>query len=151
MVKFLKNLRKQEIMSGQSYHSFQSSHPETRERIVKAGLIASSLSRKYINRNESQDSYLRHLQGLVYGGKKKFNDKRRYKPRYLDIYTVQKGDTLEDIALKELGDKRSALEIAVINGRKETTPIKPYLMLKIIKDGVYKQDRFPHLSPEPNS
>ena len=71
--------------------------------------------------------------------KKKIKDKHRYKPRYLDIYKVQKGDTLEDIALKELGDKRHALEIAVINGRKETTPIKPDLILKIIKDGMYKR------------
>ena len=151
MVKFLKNLRKQEIMSGQSYHSFQASHPETKERIVKAGLIASSLLRKYINRSESQDTYLRRLQGLVYGGKKDLKDKRRYKPRYIDIYKVRKGDTLEDIALKELGDKRHALEIAVINGRKEISAVKPNLLLKIIKNGVYKRDKSIHLLMESNS
>jgi len=150
MVNFLKNLRKQEIMSGQSYHGFQASHPETKERILKAGLIASSLARTYTKHNKSHDTYLRRLQGLIYGGKKKIKDKHRYKPRYLDIYKVQKGDTLEDIALKELGDKRYALEIAVINGRKETTPIKPNLMLKIIKDGVYKRDKLLHKSPDVN-
>ena len=47
MVNFLKNLRKQEIMSGQAYHGFQASHPETKERIVKAGTFALSLSQKY--------------------------------------------------------------------------------------------------------
>ena len=137
MVKFLKNLRKQEIMSGQSYHSFQARHPDTKERIIKAGLISSSLLRNYPRFNDIQDSYLNRLQGLTYGGKKYLKDKGKYKPRYLDIYRVKKEDTLESIALKELGDKRHALEIAVMNGRKETTPIKPNLLLKIIKDGVY--------------
>ena len=47
MVNFLKNLRKQEVMSGQAYHGFQASHPETKERIVKAGTFALSLSQKY--------------------------------------------------------------------------------------------------------
>ena len=151
MVNFLKNLRKQEIMSGQSYHSFQASHPETKERIVKAGLIASSLSRKYIKINDRQDLYISHLLGLIYGGKKNLKDARRYKRKYLDVYRVQKGDTLEDIAIKELGDKRYALEIAVINGKKETTPLKSNSLLKIVKDGVHKRDKFLHLHPEPDN
>ena len=33
---FFKTLRRQEIMSGQSYHSFRASHPDTKRRIVKA-------------------------------------------------------------------------------------------------------------------
>ncbi len=151
MVKFLKNLRKQEIMSGHAYHSFQASHPETKERIVKAGQMASSLSRKYSDLRKNQNSYLTRLQGLVYGGKKHSRDTRRYKPKHLDIYRVQAGDTLESIAIKELGDKRHALEIAVINGRKENTPFKPNLILKIIKDGVYHQEKSLQLSPEPAS
>jgi len=150
MVKFLKNLRKQEIMSGQSYHGFQASHPDTKERIIKSGLIASSLSRKYNNRNVNQGFYLHYLQGLIYGGKKNIKDKRKYKPRYLDIYTVKKGDTLEGIAIKELGDKRYALEIAVINGRKETTKLDPGVMLKIVKDGIYIKDKPFNLSRDPN-
>ena len=83
-------------------------------------------------------------------GKKNLKDTRRYKRKYLDVYRVQKGDTLEDIAIKELGDKRYALEIAVINGRKETTPLKPNSLLKIVKDGVHKRDKFLHLHPEPD-
>lgn len=150
MVKFLKNLRKQEIMGGQSYHSFEASHPETNRRIVKAGLIASSLSRNYGKSFEGQAIYLQHIQGLSYGGKKNNKDRRKYKPKYLDIYIVKKGDTLESIALKELGDKRYAFEIAVINGRKEATPIKQNLMLKIIKNGIFNQEKFLHLSPENN-
>lgn len=151
MVNFLKNLRKQEIMGGQSYHSFQASHPETKERIIKAGLISSSLSKNINKINEMNNIYFSKLMGLVYGGKKSLKDKRRYKSKYLDIYTVQKGDTLEDIAIKELGDKRYALGIAVINGIKETAPIKPNLMLKIVKNGVYKRDKLIKISPNPDS
>lgn len=151
MVNFLKNLRKQEVMSGQAYHSFQASHPDTKERIVKAGLMASSLSRKHTDLKVNQGSYLSRLQGMVYGGRKHARDQRRYKPKHLDIYRVQKGDTLESIAIKELGDKRYALDIAVINGRKERTPLKPGLMLKIIKEGVYTRDQSLHLESAPHS
>ncbi|MDP7058498.1 MAG: M48 family metalloprotease [Nitrospinaceae bacterium] len=151
MVNFLRNLRNQEIMSGQAYHSFQASHPETKERIVKAGLMASSLSRNNSHLKDNQNSYLSRLHGLVYGGKKHARDNRRYKPKHLVIYRVQKGDTLESIAVKEMGDKRHALEIAVINGRKENTPLKPDISLKIIKEGSYVKDKSLHLSPDPAS
>ena len=150
MINFLNNLRKQEIMSGQSYHSFQATHPDTKERIVKSGLIASSLSRKYTNLIPIRDTYISQLQGLVYGGKKHSKDTRSYKPRHLQIYIIKKGDTLENIALRELGDKRHALEIAVINGLKETAPLKPKSMIKIIKEGLKNQDKLPRLSRVPS-
>ena len=150
MINFLNNLRKQEIMSGQSYHSFQATHPDTKERIVKSGLIASSLSGKHTNLISNRDTYISQLQGLVYGGKKHSKDTRRYKPRYLQIYTIKKGDTLESIALKELGDKRHALEIAVTNGIKETAPLKPNSMIKIIKEGLRNQDKLLRLSRVPS-
>jgi predicted Zn-dependent protease len=81
---------------------------------------------------------LLHLQGLVYGGRQDSKDKRRYKPQYLEIYTVEEGDTLENIAIKKLGDKRYALDIAVLNGRKESVVIKPGELLKLVRNGVYE-------------
>ena len=137
MVKFLKNLRNQEIMSGQSYHGFQASHPETRERIVKARLLADSLSRKYPNTKQNQNIYLNHLKGLIYDGKKHKKDKRKYKPKYLEIYKVKKGDSLMSISLKLFNDDRHSLEISIINGIKENSSLIPGVMLKIIRNGVY--------------
>ncbi len=141
---FLRNLRKQEIMSGQAYHSFQASHPETRERIIKADLMASSLSHRYSGLQSKQDNFLMRLQGLVYGGRTDSKDKRRYKPQYLEIYTVEEGDTLENIADKKLGDKRYALDIAVLNGRKESVAIKPGELLKLVRNGVYEEPQTAH-------
>jgi predicted Zn-dependent protease len=138
MAGFLRNLRRQEIMSGQAYHSFQASHPETKERIIKADLMASALSHRYSRLQSKQDNFLLHLQGLVYGGRQDSKDKRRYKPQYLEIYTVEEGDTLENIAIKKLGDKRYALDIAVLNGRKESVAIKPGELLKLVRNGVYE-------------
>ena len=138
MVNFLKNLRKHEIMSGQAYHGFQASHPETKERIVKAGTFALSLSQKYTAHIINRNIYLQKLQGLVYGGRKHLKDKNKYKSKYLDIYEVQKGDTLKSISNKIYKDDRHSYEIATINGIKERATLNPGRMLKIIRDGVYK-------------
>ena len=144
MASFLRNLRKQEIMSGQAYHSFQASHPETKERVIKADLMASSLSHRYSGLQSKRGRFLSHLQGLVYGGRRDSKDKRRYKPQYLEIYTVQEGDTLEKIATRKLGDKRYALDIAILNGRKESVAIKPGTLLKLVRNGVYEGPRTIH-------
>ena len=141
MVKFLKNLRNQEIMSGQAYHGFQATHPETKERIVKAGVFASSLSQKHTNLVTNQKTYLKQLQGLVYGGKRHVKDKRNYKPKYLEIYKIQEGDTLKSISKKFHNDSRLAYEIAVINGVKENIILKKGFLLKIIRDGVYDDEK----------
>jgi predicted Zn-dependent protease len=124
-------------MSGQSYHGFQASHPDTRERIVKARLLGDSLSRKYPNTKQNQNIYLKHLKGLVYDGKRHKKDKRKYKPKYLEIYKVMEGDTLTSIALNLFNDDRSSLEISVINGIKENSILTPGLLLKIVRYGVY--------------
>jgi predicted Zn-dependent protease len=141
MAGFLRNLRKQEIMSGQAYHSFQATHPDTKERIIKADLMASSLSHRYSRLQSKQNNFLLHLQGLVYGGRKDSTDRRRHKPKYLEVYTVGEGDTLESIAIKRLGDKRYALDIAILNGRRESDGIKTGELLKLVRDGVYEGAR----------
>jgi len=138
MVNFLKNLRKQEIMSGQAYHGFRASHPETKERIVKAGTFALSLSQKYTVPIINENIYLQKLKGLVYGGRKDLKDKNKYKSKYLDIYKVQKGDSLKSISNKIYKDDRHSYEIATINGIKESVTLNPGRIIKIIRDGVYK-------------
>ncbi len=141
MVRFLTNLRRHEIMSGQAYHSFQATHPDTKERIIKANLISGSLLNRNRQLESRQNVYLSKLEGLVYGGRRHARDTRKYPPKHIDIYQTQPGDTLESIALKELGDKRHALEIAVLNGRKESHELKEGTLLKIVKDGKYKKEK----------
>ncbi|MEE2987499.1 MAG: M48 family metalloprotease [Nitrospinota bacterium] len=150
MVLFLKNLRRHEIMTGQAYHSFQATHPETKERIIKANLISTSLLNRNKNVKSERNRYLSQLLGLPCGGKRHSEDSRnRDKPKYIDIYEIREGDTLESIAVKELGEKRHALEIAVLNGIKETTPLKKDDLLKIVKSGIFTRTQTLHIQPDP--
>lgn len=141
MAKFLKNLRRKEIMSGQSYHSFQASHPETKDRIVKAGLLAERMKTDSTELNFFQSRYLNQIRGLVYEGKKHPKDPKKYKPKYLDIYQVKEGDTFQSIAEKELGDERKDLGLTVLNGRKESSQPKPGELIKIIRSGKFKKNK----------
>ena len=137
IVNFLKNLRRQEIMTGQSYHSFQASHPDTKDRIIKADLMASSVKRGKKNLTLNREVYLTKIKGLVYGGKERGRNKRNVKPQYIDVYEVQPGDTYQSIAEKELGDKKLDLDISVLNGRKESSQPVPGELIKLIRDGTY--------------
>ena len=74
--------------------------------------------------------------------KKNIKDRGKYKPRYLDIYKVQKGDTFESISRKFYQVDRHGYEIATINGIKENNILlSEGLVLKIIRDGVYQTDK----------
>jgi len=141
MEKFLKSLRRKEIMSGQSYHAFQASHPETKDRIIKAGLLASRIRAYSSEENLFRRRYLNQIRGLVYEGKKYPADVKRYKPRYIDIYEVKEGDTFQSIAKNELGDKRKDLELTVLNGRKESSQPDPGELIKIIRSGKFKKNK----------
>jgi predicted Zn-dependent protease len=141
MANFLKSLRLKEIMSGQSYHSFQASHPETKDRIVKAGLLAERMKTDSTEANFFKHRYLSRIRGLVYEGKKNPKDLKRYKPKYVDIYEVKKGDTFQSIAKKELGDKRLDLGLTVLNGRRESSQPKPGELIKIIRSGKFKKNK----------
>ncbi|MBC8285258.1 MAG: M48 family metalloprotease [Nitrospinae bacterium] len=145
---FLKSLRQKEIMSGQSYHSFQASHPDTRDRIVKAGLLAERMSVQPEAVNSYRDRYLNQIRGLKYEGQKHGGDRKRHEPKYIDIYEVQKGDTFQSIAEKELGSRRKDLDISVMNGRKESSQPKPGELLKLVRNGKFKKDKFLHIKPE---
>jgi predicted Zn-dependent protease len=137
IVKFLKNLRRQEIMTGQSYHSFQASHPDTKDRVIKADLLASSVERNKKGLKLNREVYLSKIKGLVYGGKTGGRKVRNDKPQYIDIYKVRPGDTFQSIAKKELGDIKLDLDISVLNGRKESSQPVPGELIKLIRDGVY--------------
>ena len=128
-------------MSGQSYHSFQASHPETKDRIVKAGLLAERMKTDSTEANFFQSRYLNQIRGLVYEGKKHPKDPKRYEPKYVDIYEVKKGDTFQSIAKKELGDKRKDLGLTVLNGRRESSQPKPGELIKIIRPGKFKKNK----------
>ena len=131
MANFLKSLRLKEIMSGQSYHAFQASHPETKDRIIKAGLLAGRMRVDFTEESFFRRRYLNKIRGLTYEGKKHPRDIKRYKPKYIDLYEVKKGDTFQSIAKNVLNDKRKDLEITVLNGRKESSQPNPGELLKL--------------------
>jgi predicted Zn-dependent protease len=145
---FLKSLRRKEIMSGQAYHSFQASHPDTRDRIIKAGLLAGRMSDDAEGVNTYRSRYLHQIRGLKYKGQRHGGDKKRREPKYIDIYEVQKGDTFQSIAEKEMGNRRKDLDITVMNGRKESSQPKPGELLKLVLKGKFKKDKFLHIKPE---
>lgn len=147
MSNFLKSLRRKEIMSGQSYHSFQASHPDTRDRMVKAHLLAGRMSASQESEKLYRDRYLQRIRGLKYEGQKHAGDRKQYKPQYIDFYEVQPGDTFRSIAEKELGDKRKDLDISVMNGRKESSEPKPGELLKIVRKGKFKKNKILNINP----
>ena len=146
MANFLKSLRLKEIMSGQSYHAFQASHPETKDRIIKAGLLAGRMRVDFTEESFFRRRYLNKIRGLTYEGKKHPRDIKRYKPKYIDLYEVKKGDTFQSIAKNELNDKRKDLEITVLNGRKESSQPNPGELLKIIRLGKFQKKKTLKLS-----
>lgn len=147
MAGFLKSLRRKEVMSGQSYHAFQATHPETRERIVNADLLAERMTRESKEVNGYRERYLNMIRGLSYDGQKHSQDRKHRKPKYIDIYKVKKGDTFQSIAEKELGNKRKDLDISVLNGRRESSQPKPGELLKIVRNGKFKKDKTLLITP----
>ena len=147
MANFLKSLRLKEIMSGQSYHAFQASHPETKDRIIKAGLLAGRMKADFTEESFFRRRYLNKIRGLAFEGKKHPREIKRYKPKYIDIYEVRKGDTFQSIAQNELNDKRKDLEITVLNGRKESSQPQSGELLKIIRLGKYQKKKSLELFP----
>ena len=147
MANFLKSLRLKEIMSGQSYHAFQASHPETKDRIIKAGLLAGRMRVDFTEESFFRRRYLNKIRGLTYEGKKHPRDIKRYQPKYIDLYEVKKGDTFQSIAKNELNDKRKDLEITVLNGRKEASQPNPGELLKIIRLGKFQKNKTLKLFP----
>ncbi len=148
-INFFRTLRQQEIMSGQSYHSFQATHPDTKIRIIKADSLADSINNrghKVTHRN--RENFLKHIKGIAYGGKRHAMDRRTYKPQYIDIYEVKEGDTFNSIAKAELNDGKKDLDIAVLNGMRLEDKLEPGFLVKLIRDGKAEIRQTIDLRPE---
>lgn len=150
VVDFLNTLRRKEIWSGQSYHSFLATHPETKDRMIKAKMFSESLLRrndKDLVRN--REIYLHHLRGMISGGKKHLHDRKNYKKEYVDIYEVKKGDTFKSIAIAQTGDEKNDMDIAVLNGMDLRDSIPEGYMLKVVKKGEFEKQKILKLKPDP--
>lgn len=135
MVKFLHGLKFKAMMAGQSYHSFQATHPETKERIIRAEDMANSLVRRSGKVEPFKKRYLFHIAGLEYGGKRHLEDKKRYrKKQFIDLYTVKEGDTFDSIAEHQLGNKNKAMDIAILNNRRQYEKLKPGEIIKLVRE-----------------
>ena len=135
MIKFLRGLKFKEMMSGQTYHSFQATHPDTRDRIIRAEDMAHSLLSRGKKVNLFAERYLSHIAGLEYGGKRNVADRRPYrKKEFIDLYRVKEGDTFDSIAENQLGNIKKAMDIAVLNNRRQNDRLKPGELLKIVRE-----------------
>ncbi len=121
---FMRFLNLKNRLEGVAYHGFQSTHPETQERIVRADTLANILVTKGGPVEVRAAEYLSQIDGLVYG--------ERRDGKYLKIYTVKEKETLQEIAQKVLGDERRTWEIAFANRLEETASLQPGQKLKII-------------------
>ena len=147
MARFLRSLRRKEIMSGQAYHSFRATHPDTKERIIRAGTMEATLIRRGKPVSEKRENFLLHLKGLSYGGKRHVRDRiRGYKPMHVDIYEIKVGDTFESIAGPFIESR--PLEIATMNGMKYTETLLPGNLLKIVRKGKYEDNQRLKLNPD---
>ena len=135
MTKFLRGLKFKEMMTGQTYHSFQSTHPDTRDRIIRVEDMANSLVRKSRKVELFTERYLSHIAGLEYGGRRSRSDRKIYrKKEFIDLYRVKEGDTFVSIAEQQLGDKKRAMDIAVLNNRRQREQLKPGEIIKLVRE-----------------
>lgn len=128
MVTFLRNLRRSEILHGQStYHGFEATHPDTAIRIAKADTMATLLASEGGALEVKADNYKAHLDRLKYGETKE--------QLRLKVYTVKAGDTLASIARQEMGDEGRRFQVASLNGLRDDAVPTPGSRLKlVIKD-----------------
>ncbi len=128
MVTFLRVLRRNEILRGQSsYHGFEATHPDTAVRIAKADTMANLLVNEGGALEVKVDIYKAHLDRLAYGEAK---EKLRLK-----VYTVKPGDTLASVARAEMGDEGRRFELAALNGLRDDAVLTPGSRLKLVIKG----------------
>ena len=150
-INFFRTLRQQEIMSGQSYHSFQATHPDTKIRIIKADALADSINNRGNKvTHKNRENFLKHIKGITYGGKRHSRDRRQYKPQYIDIYTVKEGDTFTSIAKTELDDPKKDMDIAILNGMRPEDKPEPGMLLKLVREGKSEIRQMLDLRPLPS-
>ncbi len=148
-INFFRTLRQQEIMSGQSYHSFQATHPDTKIRIIKGDSLADTIvngESKVTKKN--RENFLKKIDGLIYGGKRHSKDRKQYKPEYIDIYEVKAGETFNSIAISELKDEQKDLDIAILNGMRIQDKLEPGTLLKLVRKGKPDNKQILDLKPD---
>jgi predicted Zn-dependent protease len=129
MVTFLQDMRRSEILHGQSmYHALEATHPDTRTRIAKADTMANLLVSEGGPLEVKADNYKAHLDRLRYG-----EDKEELRLR---IYTVKAGDTLAGIARAEMGDEGRRFQLASLNGLRDDAALTPGSRLKLVVKNV---------------
>jgi predicted Zn-dependent protease len=125
MVTFLRDLRRSEILHGQStYHGFEATHPDTAIRIAKADTMANLLAGEGGALELKADNYKAHLDRLKYGETKE--------QLRLKVYTVKAGDTLASIAREEMGDEGRRFQVASLNGLRDDAALTPGSRLKLV-------------------
>ena len=67
---------------------------------------------------------------------------------HIKIYEVQPGDTYESIAGHNPAIVSRPIEIATMNGLKDTKPLVPGLLLKIVKKGIYDGKKYLYVRPD---
>ncbi len=125
MVTFLRDLRRSEILQGQStYHGFEATHPDTAVRIAKADTMATLLVSEGGALEVRADSYKAHLDRLKYGETKE--------QLRLKVYTVKDGDSLASIAREVMGDEGRRFQVASLNGLRDDAVPTPGSRLKLV-------------------
>ena len=124
MAQFLRYLRTKEQLSGVNFQGFYLTHPETAERIIKAGTMGFVLTSGYKGNLEIAPNRFRsELRELPYGPK----DDRRF----LQIYTTKAGDSLAAVSKALLGDETRSHELAFLNRLKDGATLEPGTVLKV--------------------
>lgn len=126
MIKLFRTLQFKERVSGQEYHGFSATHPDTIERIGKLGEKGDIIS----NRGEKalvvkRQEYLDAIEGIPFG---KGDRASGVPPPYtISLYTPKKGDTFRAIARDVAKDESLAFDIAIMNNMRENdTPPEGY-------------------------
>ncbi len=130
MQKLFRTLQFKERVSGQEYHGFAATHPDTIERIGKIGEKADIIANRgpkalAVKRQE----YLDAVAGMPYG---KGDRRVGIPPPYtISLYTPQKGDTFRSIARDAAKDESLAFDIAIMNNMRENDPLPEGYRLKV--------------------
>lgn len=130
MVKLFRTLQFKERVSGQEYHGFAATHPDTIERISKVGEkgdIISNRGQKFLA--VKRQEYLDAVEGMPYG---KGDRKAGIPPPYtLVTYTPKKGDTFRGIAREVSKDESLAFDVAIMNNMRENDAVPEGYRLKV--------------------
>ena len=130
MQKLFRTLQFKERVSGQEYHGFAATHPDTIERISKIGEKADII----VNRGQKflavkRQEYLDAVEGMPYGK----SDRRAGipAPYTISLYTPKKGETFHSIAREISKDESLAFDIAIMNNMRENDPVPEDYRLKV--------------------